>query len=459
MSKGTRGFAGHVVTVIVFVAATVIWAGYILMNSGVLPTPGDSYEIQTVVPTASQLTPGARVTMAGVDVGRVTGVSRADAVGPGARLALELTDERVVPLPVDSRVSVRTRSQVGENYVSIQVGKAGEKVPGGGTLPVAQADDLVAVDEILSILRGKTRARTRTLLSDFGGALSGRGPQLNRTIRGANGTVEHGARLVDVLHRDRGSVAKLVDQVGRVMAAVGERGDAIDTIGSSGLTSLRAIASRDAALAATLGELPNTLERVRTASVTVGAVSGRSAPVVRDLATATRQLRPAVDALAPTAKDAVAVVDDLDRAVPPLGRALTDITLLDQRLPQQLPKVRRVFCELNPALRYLSPYKDDLLQIAHHLGSASNSYDAIGHLVRLTPVINENSLAGAPPAVLSASQTLLSSGALLGQKVLSYDPFMKPGQVGKSGAKRGQPANQAELKASGYKYPRITADC
>jgi hypothetical protein len=94
-----------------------------------------------------------------------------------------------------------------------------------------------------------------------------------------------------------------------------------------------------------------------------------------------------------------------------------------------------------------------------HLGSGSNSYDPTGHLLRLIPVVNENSLSGAPPAILDATRTLLQSGAFLPQKTINYDPFMKPGEIGKTASTGSYPYGPASLKASGYKYPHVTADC
>ncbi|HWH95934.1 MAG TPA: hypothetical protein VNT03_18880 [Baekduia sp.] len=61
-----------------------------------------------------------------------------------------------------------------------------------------------------------------------------------------------------------------------------------------------------------------------------------------------------------------------------------------------MPKVTKVMCQLNPMLRYLEPYTADIVSFANSLGSAANSYDAIGHTIRLIPVINETALLGAP---------------------------------------------------------------
>jgi phospholipid/cholesterol/gamma-HCH transport system substrate-binding protein len=460
MNKGLGGFGKHVITIALFCGVFLAWVGYILYQSGTLPTLGKKYTVTAVVPTAALLTPGARVTVAGAEVGRVKSIERADNVGPDAKLKLELTDDRVTPLPDDSRVQIRTRSQVGENYVSIAVGRSAQNIPDGGSLGLDNADELVSVDQILSVLQGKTRERTRTLLQQFGGALAGRGTDLNHTLAGVNDLAVHGGELVAALDENHDDTAKVVDHLGRLMSAVGDRGTAIDTIAARGYRAFRAIGDRDDQLEATLRELPSTLTAVRKASTTVGDVSDGSAPVVENLATTVRALEPAVRDFTPAAKAGVKLVKSLDAARSPVGKALTAVARVGYHLPRAYPELEKTLCQLNPMLRYANPYSKDILQILYGLGSSSNSYDATGHLIRLIPVVNEASLFGAPPSVLAAEKLLLQSGAFLPQKSISYESYMKPGQIGNSFASRdGKPANAKALRDSGYKFPHVTADC
>jgi phospholipid/cholesterol/gamma-HCH transport system substrate-binding protein len=460
MNKGRGRLTGPVFTIAIFAGLFLAWCGYILYQSGALPTIGEKYTVNAEVPTAALLTPGARVTIAGAQVGKVKSIERADPVGPNAKLKLEITDDRVTPFPDDSVVQIRTRSQVGENYVSVKIGKAAHAVPDGGELGVANAEQLVSVDQILSTLQGKTRDRTRTLLRQFGAALTGRGTELNHTISGLNEFAEHGGELVGALHQGHEDTANIVDHLGRVMSALGDRGTAIDTIAARGYTAFRAIADRDAQLAATLRELPSTLAAVRRATGTVGSVSDRSTPVVSNLAATVSDLEPAVRDLKPTAEAGVKLVKAIDPARGPVGNALQEVARLAPHLPGAQEPIEETICQLNPALRYLNPYAKDLLTVVYGLGSSSNSYDATGHLIRLYPVLNEGSAAGQPPQVLAAMKVLLQSGLFMASKSTSYDPYMKPGQIGKTVApQNGKPRNADEWTSMGGKYPRVEADC
>lgn len=463
MSKGTAGFRGHLIALLLFIGFVVAFLVYQFSEAGTLPTLSKKYTVDAIVPSASTLTPGARVTIAGVEVGSLTGVKRAGETSGNARLTLELTDDRVFPLPRDSRLQVRTRSQVGERYVAIEVGSDRRTIREGGTIGLDRVDPVVDVDEILSVLQGDTRERTRTMLREFGSALTGREEELNRTLRGLSRLVPTGTDTVDVLERDRETVGQLVDQLGRVTAAVGERGEAIEAIGRSGVVSLRAIGERDAQLAEMLRELPATIDQVRSTSQTVGDVSAVATPVISRLATATRELQPAVEDLSVTARDAretLALVDQ-ERAGH-LFDVVDGARQLTGTITDAFPPLRRIFCEANPALRYVLPYRDDFLQIAFHLSSASHAYDGTGHTVRLAPIVNENSLSGAPNAVLDGSRLLLQSGLFTGTfKRINYDPYIRPGGIGRKTSLNsgGNVTGPESLRESGWEYPRVEADC
>lgn len=458
MSKGTEKFWTHLLTVAAFVALFLGWVGFILYKAGALPTFEGSYAFTVDVDSASLLAPGARVTVAGAEVGKIDKIGRSSD-GAGAQLTLRLFDKKVFPLPSDSKLQIRSRSPVGENYVSIDVGKAGTTIADGGTMARADVAPLVDVDEILSVLNGSRKADAQRMLANFGEALTGRGRSLNQTLAGASPTVHYGAQVVDVLHRQRETVASLVDHLGRVTAAVGERGAAIHQIADRGLVAMTAIADRDRALASTLRELPPTLAEIKSATQTVGNVSDKATPVVANLASAVVDLRPAVQALPRSAKSGRAVIARLSAANPTLDKVLRSGTAAMKPLKAALPNLRSTFCQLTPMLRYLLPYKHDLLQFPIHLGSAANPYDATGHLVNLVPLLNEGSVSGAPPQVQNAVKTLLQSGLFLPQKTTNFDPYMKPGQIGKAASTGSEPSGPASIAKSGYTYPHVEADC
>jgi virulence factor Mce-like protein len=459
MHRGRGGLGKHALVVGAFTLVVLAWVVYILIQAGTIPTLGKKYTITATLPTANLLAPGARVTAAGAEVGSVKAVEAAKHDPAKVQVELELTDDRVFPLPDDSRITVRTRSQVGENYVEIQVGTSKRTVADHGSLGLDSANEFVSVDEILSVLQGDTRERARTMFQQLGSALTGRGDELNRTLRGVEGTFGNGRQLTEILDADRENVAELVDHLGAVTAAIGDREAAVQTIATQGLTSLRAISDRNAALESILRKLPPTMATVRETTATLGRVSDSTAPVVDDLAQATEDLRPTLLALAPAANTGVGLVRQLDRSVPDIHTLTHTAAPLGDPVVPAIRALRSTLCQANPALRYIEPRKHDLAQALFHLGSASNAYDATGHVLRMAPVINENSLAGAPPPVLDATHTLLESGLFIPGKLLEWAPYEPTGAVGKNEAVAGGPATPTQLRERGFEYPRIKADC
>jgi virulence factor Mce-like protein len=442
-----------------FTLVAAVWALFLLQKGGGLPEVGGSkYEVSALIPTGAALAPGSRVTVAGVHVGEVQTVARR---GQGARILLRIDDEEVKPLPADSRVQIRQHTPVGENYVSITAGASSKKLESGATLPVTQADEFVDVDRLLSVLQGETRERARLTIRSLGGALEGRGDALNDVVGGGSRFLRDSGRLVDVLHRDRRSAARLVQQLGDVAAAVGQRDTAIGTIARRGLVALGALRDGDDALRRTIEELPESLRRIRRTSGTLASVSAVAKPVVDGAAVALRTLRPAVNRLQPASETGRAVMKELAGAAPSLRTTLKNVTALSGPLPKALPLLRKTVCEAAPILRYSKPYFPEALHILIGLGSSSNSYDATGHLIRLAPVLSENSVSGLPDNVSLAITELLYGGLIgkAGGTSVSYDAYPKPGMLGKTVATSNKPQGPEKVPETGFKYPRVEADC
>jgi ABC-type transporter Mla subunit MlaD len=441
---------------------TVIVGGvfslWILGFNNQLPTFGSTYKLRAVVPTASALIPNSRVTMAGVDVGKVTRIERR---GTGAVVHLEIRDDRVTPVPRDSRVLIRSRTPLGENYVSITPGSSDDALKPDSLVPVSQSGEYVDVDQILSTFAGRTRDSTRDLIQSVGTALDGHEEDLNRLLSGGADTVTYGSRALALVVQDKEAVSRLVDQVGSLTAAIGERDAAIAQIGRDGVTTFRAIADRDAALRSTLRTLPSALGQLRKTMGTLESVTGRAAPVIDNVAAALSDLQPTVQALGPASRSGGALLDELRDAAPGLTDTLRGVRRLSGPGASALPQLGRTLCQVNPMLRYAEPYKDDVIQLIIGLGSAANSYDAIGHTLRLAPTINDNSLVGSIPSEFNqAAGVLLHSGFLSKGSGLQWIPYPKPGQIGSSTAS-GKPLTLGpkDIPATGYKYPRIHAAC
>jgi virulence factor Mce-like protein len=466
MRESRRYFRARLAFVAVFSAGMLFLCLGLAYMGGALHFGAADYHIDAVMPTASTLEPHASVTMAGAQVGQVASVSRR---GNGAVVQLDITDHAVTPIPADSRVQLSVVTPVGENYVQIIPGHARRTLASGAVLPMSQSNAYVDVDQILSVLQGSTTDRTRQLIEGLGAALANDGPELNSTLRGVSNTFTPLANVVQILNADRSSTAQLVAQLGEIAAAAGQRGQSIIQLAGSGLQTFRAIAARDQDLRAALNQLPSTLSQVRTSANTLNSVTNTAAPVLGNLAVALHQLGPAITALRPAAQEGHVVLSELQAAAPGLQRTLEEARTLSSPAAGALPQLHHVLCQVNPMLDYIDPnpsssapnYVNDLTAFITNFGSAVNAYDNIGHLVRLVPVLGDNSVSGLPPSVSTALFKLVHAGIIANSTALTWDPYPKPGQIGTEHASAGNEViGPSQLKAkTGYVYPHLTASC
>jgi phospholipid/cholesterol/gamma-HCH transport system substrate-binding protein len=456
MARQTRDLKGHAVVFTLFVVAAVGFSLWLLSYGGQLPWQQSGYAVKAVLPTAGSLAPGARVTMAGAEVGRVSSISPR---GVGAIVNLQIRDDRVTPIPVDSVIRLQMHTVVGENYVSITPGRSAQMLRSGGLFPISQAGQYVDVDQILSVLQGEARQRLRGLIQGLGGAVQGRGERLNALLGGSASALTYLSNAVQVAAKDTPNVSRLVQQLGNLSAAVGERDTAIQQIASEGLAALNAIGTRDASVRAILRALPGVLAQVRTTTNTLNTVTDVAAPVVTNLAGAVSDVRPAVGQLEPSVNAGRTIVQHLGAAAPGLEQTLSDATKLSKPTPLALPQLKQTLCQANPLIRFLKPYTDDLIAFIVGFGSASNAYDRFSHTIRLDAIINENSLVGLPPALSQAAYSLLHAGLLTKMSGLSFDPYPKPGLVGSATAAGKNVLGPAQVSQTGYVFPHVLAGC
>jgi len=97
----------------------------------------DSYKLYAYFDNVAGLSNRAKVTMAGVTIGRVTAVDL-DRDSFMGRVTLEV-DASVNNLPTDSTASILTAGLLGEKYVGLSVGGDEEVLKDGGTIRDTQS--------------------------------------------------------------------------------------------------------------------------------------------------------------------------------------------------------------------------------------------------------------------------------------------------------------------------------
>lgn len=132
------------VSVGIFVLAGVIALGYLSIKLGKLEVIGNSgYEVTAGFENIGGLKTGSAVEIAGVEIGRVTGISLVDyqamvtiRVNPG------------VELQEDAIASVRTKGLIGEKYLQITPGGSERLVEPGGRL--RETESAIDFEQLIS---------------------------------------------------------------------------------------------------------------------------------------------------------------------------------------------------------------------------------------------------------------------------------------------------------------------
>ncbi|MFI8375220.1 outer membrane lipid asymmetry maintenance protein MlaD [Pseudomonas helleri] len=109
-----------------------------LRVSGLSPTAStDTYKLYAYFDNIAGLTVRAKVTMAGVTIGKVTAIDL-DRDNFTARVTLQI-DKSVDNLPTDSTASILTAGLLGEKYIGISVGGDDTLLKNGGTIHDTQS--------------------------------------------------------------------------------------------------------------------------------------------------------------------------------------------------------------------------------------------------------------------------------------------------------------------------------
>ena len=109
-----------------------------LRVSGLSPTAStDTYKLYANFDNIAGLTVRAKVTMAGVTIGKVTAIDL-DRDNFTARVTLQV-DKSVDNLPTDSTASILTAGLLGEKYIGISVGGDDTLLKDGGTIHDTQS--------------------------------------------------------------------------------------------------------------------------------------------------------------------------------------------------------------------------------------------------------------------------------------------------------------------------------
>ena len=128
-----------------FVLVGCVCLAYLTVKLGKMEVYGnDGYAVRASFASVSGLKAGARVEIAGVPVGKVTGIALSGDYA--AKVSLQI--DKGVALSDDSIASVKTSGLIGDKYVSISPGGSENMLADGGE--ITETESAIDIEDLVS---------------------------------------------------------------------------------------------------------------------------------------------------------------------------------------------------------------------------------------------------------------------------------------------------------------------
>jgi phospholipid/cholesterol/gamma-HCH transport system substrate-binding protein len=260
------------------------------------------YEIKAAFTSANDIRPGSPVRIAGVEVGKVTGVQPLQQGGKGAVITMRINKDGR-PVHTDATAKIRPRIFLeGNFFVDLSAGSpSAPELKDGATIPVNQTATPVQLDQVLTALQSDTRADLKTVLREYASALKGKGAKgFNRSIPWWKPAYQNSAIVSEAtLGEEPHDLSGYIKGAGATAAALDRNGETLKALVTDFNTTANAFAVQQSNLRAAISELPVTL---RTAMPALKALDDAFPPVrqlARTLLPGVRSSGPALDASIP----------------------------------------------------------------------------------------------------------------------------------------------------------------
>jgi phospholipid/cholesterol/gamma-HCH transport system substrate-binding protein len=373
-----RAIAAHRVdfaAIGVLILAAIAVSAYILEHQPSFVFGQTYYQVRAPFATAAAVTSGQgqAVTIAGVQVGQVGGVS----LHNGQAVVTMNIYKQYAPIYRNATVLLRPRTPLKDMYLALDPGSRGAgRVPNGGMLSAANTQPDVDLSEILSSLDADTRNYLVLLLSAGAQAFHNPGAQQTAPSASAVADLRGTLKRFEPLDRDtkrfaallatrQANIRRAIHNLNLVTNAFGGVESELTSLISASDTNFSAIAANDAQLQQTLTEFPPTLRQSIDTLNKVRGFAAASTTTLQQLQPFARNLGPALKASRPLFRDTTPVIANQLRpfsvAVQPLARTLA----------AGAPKLKTTIPALTSSISVLNTLFNEL---AHQPPSGQQSY-------------------------------------------------------------------------------------
>jgi phospholipid/cholesterol/gamma-HCH transport system substrate-binding protein len=351
MKRAIKNHARDFVAIIVLLVLSVVVAGYIL-NQERFRFPfiqAAPYRLNAEFSTAQAVTPGQgqSVRVSGVYIGEIGAVTLKNGL---ADVQLDISQKYKNLVHTDATALLRPKTGLKDMFIELDPGTGKAPVAKQGfTIPVANTNPDIDVDEILSSLDADSRSYLNLLVNGAGQGLKGKGgTELAQVFERFEPTHRDLARLnraVAVRGRD---LSQLVNSLQRLNTSLSTKQAQIVQLVDASSTVFHAFASEDTNLSRAVVDLPGTLRQTTDTLNRVQQFAKLLGPTATSLLPAARALPAANKALVALAKPSTPIVQNQIRpfvvAARPLVRSLKPASV---NLAAATPNLTKTFVTLN----------------------------------------------------------------------------------------------------------------
>jgi phospholipid/cholesterol/gamma-HCH transport system substrate-binding protein len=375
------------------VVAAAVLAALLLLGGG------GGYTVKANFQNASQLVKGNLVQVSGKEVGKIDNI---DLTSDGqAQVTMSITDE-YAPLRRGTRAIVRQASLSGiaNRYVDLTLPADGApEIADGGTIDQDSTTSAVDLDQLFDTFDPETRKDLKRVFAGSAKQYKGKGKEMNEGLLYLNPSLAASSKLFNELNRDTPLLQRFIVSSSKLVTDVADRRDDLAGLVDGLATTTTAIGSEQAALAESIGRLPDFMRRANTTFLNLRAALDDLDPLVEDSKPVAKKLRPFMAELRPLARDARPTLQDLSDILrkpgadndlvelqnlqPPLRDAtVRDVNANGKTRQGSFPASARALRDFAPVIGFMRPYTPDVMGWFDDF-SHSGIYDALGAASRV----------------------------------------------------------------------------
>jgi virulence factor Mce-like protein len=345
-------------------------------NNGLPFVP--TYQLKAEVGNAANLVEGNDVRIGGARVGVVDQITpKAHANGKVTAILRLKLETRIKPLSKKTAVIVRPRSALGLKYVQLTPGKQKKTFKAGDTIPLKNGSEPLEFEAINQIFDAKTRPAVRDATAGFGDAFAGRGSSINTAIESLNPLFKSLTPVMRNLADPRTELDQFFLQIGRASAQVAPVAHTQAVLFTDMADTFAAISRCAVCLQLTIEKSPPTLDTAISSFPVQRRFYADFADLSHRLRPAARELPRSLPAINTTFKVGTPVLPQTTKLNARLEGAFGEAEDLFDN-PNTLLALRDIRTALRvtrPALEFIAPYQtvcNHLVYFLHPLGEVQS---------------------------------------------------------------------------------------